>query len=285
MEYMKSHLFRMIGLLVAALLFSLVESAPAADKKPKAPKATPSPTDQLESARVATRKLPALAADATMKREKFELRLKVRRVADDWELSIAGQQPMTVVRKDGNYYLSEDGGKTWRPTLPDDDLVSAVMAPLETGPSVGSMRRATYEALGKETVNGVDLLHLRLVPETEGKVDTKDAPEQWLDPMGAMAGCCAARVPPRPYSTRRYLRTTLTHEACRATLIKRPWWPRRRSRNAAGARVTLGSSPRRHKDTKRKRTASATPCGLRPSVVNLRPVLRVLICRSRSGKA
>ena len=130
---------------------------------------------------MATRKLPALAVDATIQREKFELRLKVRRVADDWELSIEGKQPMTIVRKDGNYFLSDDGGKSWRPTLPDDDLVAAVMAPLESGTISGDpSRRPTYQSLGKETVNGEELLHLRLVPDKDDKVDVNDLPEQWL---------------------------------------------------------------------------------------------------------
>jgi hypothetical protein len=178
---MKSLLFRLTGLFVATLLLSLVQSASAADKKPKPPRATPSPTDQLESARVATRKLPAVAVDATIKREKFELRLKVRRVLDDWELSLAGKQPMTVVRKDGNYFLSEDGGKTWRPTQPDDDLVSAVMGPLENGKSVGDpSRRPAYQPLGKENVNGEELIHLRLIPEPGDKIDAQELPEQWL---------------------------------------------------------------------------------------------------------
>ena len=181
MGCMKSHLFRLTVLFVAALLLSLVESAPAADKKPKPPKATPSPTDQLESARVATRKLPGLAVEATLKRDKFELRLKVRRVADDWELSIAAQQPMTVVRKDGNYYLSDDGGKSWRTTQPDDDLVTAVMAPLENSKMVGDpSRRPAYQSVGKEYVNGEELIHLRLVPEPGDKTAVQDLPEAWL---------------------------------------------------------------------------------------------------------
>jgi hypothetical protein len=178
---MKLHLFRLTGLFVAMLLLSLVPSASAADKKPKVPRATPSPTDQLESARVATRKLPALAAEGTIKRESFELRLKVRRVLDDWELSLVGKQPMTVVCKDGNYYLSQDGGKSWRPTQPDDDLVSAVMAPLENGKSVGDpSRRPAYQTLGKESVNGEELIHLRLIPEPGDKIDAQELPEQWL---------------------------------------------------------------------------------------------------------
>ena len=47
--------------------------------------------------------------------------------------------------------------------------------------SVGSPRRPTYESLGKESVNGEELLHLRLVPETEDKVDAEgSARRQWL---------------------------------------------------------------------------------------------------------
>jgi len=181
MGRMKSHLFRLTGLFVAALLLSLADSAPAADKKPKPPRATPSPTDQLDSARVATRKQPALAVEATLQRDKFELHLKARRVTDDWELIIAGKQPLTVIRKDGNYFLSEDGGKTWRPTLPDDDLVLAVMAPLESSSTVGDpSRRPAYQSLGKENVNGEELLHLRLVPEPGDKIDLQTLPEAWL---------------------------------------------------------------------------------------------------------
>ncbi len=180
MGRMNTHLFRLTGIFVAALLLTLADSASAApDKKTKKPPA--SPTDQLEAARTATRKLPAVAVDAIMKREKFEIRLKARRVGDDWEMIMSGKQPMTLVRKDGNYFVSEDAGKTWRPTEPDDDLVSAVLAPLENGQALGDPRRATYESLGKEkTPEGVELLHLRLVPDKDDKVDMNDLPQEWL---------------------------------------------------------------------------------------------------------
>ncbi|MEP6669787.1 MAG: hypothetical protein ABJF10_11575 [Chthoniobacter sp.] len=178
---MKTHLFRLTGIFATALLLSLAPAAPAApEKKPKT-KTPATPTDQLEAARTATRKIPALAVDAILKREKFEIRLKVRRVGDDFEMTLAGKQPMTVVRKDGTYFLSEDEGKTWRPTQPDDELVTAVLAPLENGPLVGDPRRATYESLGKEkTPEGVELLHLRLVPNKDDKVDMNDLPQEWL---------------------------------------------------------------------------------------------------------
>jgi hypothetical protein len=176
---MKTHLFRLKGILVVALLLSFVGSAFAApDKKSK--KSTPAPTDQLEAARAATKKLPALAIDATLKREKFELRLKVRRVGEDWEMIMTGKQPMNAIRKDGNYYISDDEGKTWRTTQPDDELVTAVMAPLENGQVVGSPRRVTYESLGKEKVDGAELLHLRMVPQPGDKVDANDLPQEWL---------------------------------------------------------------------------------------------------------
>lgn len=181
MGRMKTHLFRLTGIFVAALLLSLAPAAPAAPDKKTRTKTPVTPTDQLEAARTATRKLPAVAVDAIMKREKFEIRLKVRRVGDDWELVIAGKQPMTVVRKGGQYFLSEDEGKNWRPTQPDDDLVTAVMAPLENGQVVADPRRATYESLGKEkSPEGVELLHLRLVPDKDDKVDVNDLPQAWL---------------------------------------------------------------------------------------------------------
>jgi hypothetical protein len=202
---MKSLLFRLTALLVAALLPALAKSAPAADKKTtpvadkkttpvaekkatsvaekkgKPPRATPSPTDQLESARVATRKQPMLAAEATFKRDKFELHLKVRRVADDWELVLLGKQPMTIVRKDGSYFLSDDGGKTWRPTLPDDELAASVFEPLESTTVAGATsHRPTYESLGKEDVNGEELLHLRVEPNPSDKTEAAEPPAAWL---------------------------------------------------------------------------------------------------------
>jgi hypothetical protein len=175
---MKTHLFRLTGIFVAALLLTVAHPAFAA--KPKPAKAPASPTDQLEAARTATRKLPTLAVDATIKREKFEIRLRVRRVGEDWELVMTGKQPLNAVRKDGKYYLSDDEGKTWRMTQPDDYLVTAVMAPLENGQVVGSPRRVTYESLGKEAVDGVDLLHLRMVPDKGDKVDLNELPQEWL---------------------------------------------------------------------------------------------------------
>src|SRR5438309_1054654 len=100
MRRMKSHLFRLTGIFTTALLLSFVASASAAsDKKKKSPA---SPADQLDAARTATKKLPSLAADATFKREKFELHLKVRRVGDDWEMTMAGKQPLNMIRKDGS---------------------------------------------------------------------------------------------------------------------------------------------------------------------------------------
>jgi len=181
MGRMKTHLFRLTGIFATALLLSLAPAAPAAPDKKTKSKTPVTPTDQLEAARTATRKLPALAADAIMKREKFEIRIKVRRVGDDYELILAGKQPMMFVRKDSQYFLSEDEGKTWRPTQPDDELVTAVMAPLENGQIVGDPRRAIYESLGEEkTAAGVKLLHLRLVPEKDDKVDGNDLPQEWL---------------------------------------------------------------------------------------------------------
>jgi hypothetical protein len=175
---MKTHLFRFTGIFTAALLLSLSGSASAApDKKKKAPA---SPTDQLDAARAATKKLPSLAADATFKREKFELHLKVRRVGDDWEMTMAGKQPLNMIRKDGSYYISDDEGKTWRPTAGDDELVTAVMAPLDSGQVVGSPRRVTYESLGKEKVDGTELLHLRVAPDAGDKGDPNDLPQEWL---------------------------------------------------------------------------------------------------------
>lgn len=180
---MKLHLNRLTGILAAALSLALVGSTHAAPDK-KAKKSTPAPTDQFDAARAAIRKQPGIAVDATFKRDKFELHLKVRLVGDDWEMVIAGKQPLKLVRKDGKYFVSEDDGKTWRPTTPDDDLVSAVLAPLEEGQSAGGPRRATYEAVGKEKVDGVDLLHLRMVPEPGDKTDANDLPQVWLAPEG-----------------------------------------------------------------------------------------------------
>lgn len=181
MRGMKSHLFRWTGIFAAGLLLALAASATAAPDRKKKPA---SPTDQLDAARAATRKLPALSADATFKREKFELHLKVRRIGDDWEMVMSGKQPMDVVRKDGSYYVSEDDGKTWRTAVGDDDLVAAVLAPLESGQVVGNPRRATYDSLGKEKVDGKDLLHLRMVPDTGDKTDPNDLPQEWLVPEG-----------------------------------------------------------------------------------------------------
>src|SRR3569832_677950 len=101
MRRMKTHFFRFTGIFTAALLLSLSASASAAPDKKK--KAAP-PTDQLDAARAATKKLPSLAADATFKREIFELHLKVRRVGDDWEMTMADKQPLNMIRKDGSYY-------------------------------------------------------------------------------------------------------------------------------------------------------------------------------------
>lgn len=177
---MKTHLFRPMGILVTALLLSLGATAPAApEKKPKT-KALVTPTDQLEAARTATRKLPALSADATIKRDGFEVHLRVRRVGDDWDLAMTGKQSLRLLRKDGNYFVSDDDGKTWRPTEPDDSFVTLVMGPLESGLVVGSPRRATYEALGKDSMNGMDLLRLRLVPEKDDKMDVNELPQEWL---------------------------------------------------------------------------------------------------------
>lgn len=181
---MKTHLFRLTGILVAALLLSQAGPASAAPEKKSKTKAPVTPTDQLEAARTATRKLPALSADATIQREKFELHLKVRRVGDDWDLVMTGKQSLRLLRKDGSYYVSDDDGKTWRPTEPDDSFVTLVLSPLESGQIVGSPRRATYEALGKEPMNGVDLLHLRLVPEKDDKTEANELAQEWLAPEG-----------------------------------------------------------------------------------------------------
>lgn len=181
---MKTHLFRSMGIFAAALLLSSGAPLSAApEKKPKT-KTPATPTDQLEAARAATRKLPALSADATIKRDKFELYLKVRRVGDDWDLTMTGSQSLRLLRKDGNYYVSDDDGKTWRPTEPDDSFVTLAMGPLESGVVVGSPRRATYEAVGKESANGVDLLHLRFVPEKDDKTEASELPQEWLAPEG-----------------------------------------------------------------------------------------------------
>ena len=177
MKDMKSHFFRLTGIFTAGLLLSLAASATAAPDKKKKPA---SPTDQLDAARAATRKQPSLAADATFKREKFDLHLKVRRVGDDWEMVLAGKQPLDVIRKDGNYYVSSDEGKTWRTAPGDDDLVAAALAPLEGAQVVGTPRRPTYEFVGKEKVDGKDLLHLRMVPEAGDKTEPDDLPQEWL---------------------------------------------------------------------------------------------------------
>ncbi len=58
--------------------------------------------------------------------------------------------------------------------------MTAVIAPLENGPIIDNPRRVNYELLGKETVDGKDLLHLRVVPDPADKVDTNDLPEEWL---------------------------------------------------------------------------------------------------------
>lgn len=175
---MKPHFFRLTGIFAAGLLLSLMASATAAaDKKKKQPA---TPTEQLDAARAATRKQPALAADATFKREKFDLHLKVRRVGDDWEMVVVGKQPLEVIRKDGNYYVSDDEGKTWRATTGDDDLVAAALAPLENAQVVGNPRRVTYDSMGKDKVDGKDLLHLRMVPEAGDKTDPNDLPQEWL---------------------------------------------------------------------------------------------------------
>lgn len=182
---MKTHLFRSMGIFSAALLLSLGATVSAApEKKSKTTKAPATPTDQLEAARTATRKLAAISADATIQRDKFELHIKVRKVGDDWDLVMSGKQSLRLLRKDGSYYVSDDDGKTWRPTEQDDTFVTLVMSPLESGLVVGSPRRATYEAVGKEAANGVELLHLRLVPEKEDKTDVNDLPQEWLAPEG-----------------------------------------------------------------------------------------------------
>ena len=181
---MKTHLFRSMGIFAAALLLSLGATASAApEKKPKT-KAPATPTDQLEAARTATRKLAALSVDATIKRDPFELHIKVRKVGDDWDLALSGKQSLRLLHKDGSYFVSDDDGKTWRLTEQDDTFLALVMGPLESGLVVGSPRRATYEAVGKEAANGVDLLHLRLVPEKEDKTDVNDLPQDWLAPEG-----------------------------------------------------------------------------------------------------
>jgi len=181
MRCMKSHLFRLTGIFAAGLLLSTAVSATAAPDRKKKPA---SPTDQLDAARAATRKLPALAADATFKRESFELHLKVRRVGDDWDMVLSGKQPMEIIRKDGSYYVSDDEGKTWRSTAGDDDLAAAALAPLEGGQVVGTPRRVTYELVGKEKVEGKDLVHLRMVPDAGDKTDPNDLPQEWLVPEG-----------------------------------------------------------------------------------------------------
>ncbi len=181
---MKTHLFRLTGILVATLLLSQSAPASAAPDKKSKTKAPVTPTDQLEAARTATRKLPALAADATIQRDSFQLHLKVRRVGDDWDLIMTGKQSLRLLRKDGSYYVSDDDGKTWRPTEPDDSFVTLVLSPLESGQIVGSPRRATYEALGKEPMNGVDLLHLRMVPEKDDKTEPNELAQEWLTPEG-----------------------------------------------------------------------------------------------------
>ena len=117
MGHMKSHLFRLTGLFrggTAAFLggIRVCSGQKIEDAEGHAL------ADGSSSSRLAWRRgLWRAGAEATIKREKFELRL-VRRVADDWELSIAGKQPLTVVRKDGDYCLSDDDGKTWRQALP-----------------------------------------------------------------------------------------------------------------------------------------------------------------------
>jgi len=52
---------------------------------------------------------------------------------------------------------------------------------LESGTMSGdSAHRPTYESLGKENVNGEELLHLRLASDPGDKADVKDLPENWL---------------------------------------------------------------------------------------------------------
>lgn len=181
---MKTHLFRSMGIFVAASLLSLGATSSAAPDKKSKPKAPVSPTDQLEAARTATRKLPALSVDATIKRDPFELHIKVRKVGDDWDLALSGKQSLRLLHKDGNYYVSDDDGKSWRPTEPDDSFVTLLMGPLDSGLVVGSPRRPTYELGGKEPANGVDLLHLRVAPEKDDKGDVNDLPQEWLAPEG-----------------------------------------------------------------------------------------------------
>jgi hypothetical protein len=180
--------FEIRSALVFATAFVLLTggAALAAPKKPK-PAKTPVPpptvtaTDQLETARTATRNLPALEIDATLRRATFELRLQVRRVGVDWEVKLAGKEPLWEVHKNGSYYVSTDEGRTWRPTKPDDDFVTVAMAPLENGKLVGTPpRRPTYEFLVAESENGGPLQHLRLVPEKGDEVDANGLPEEWL---------------------------------------------------------------------------------------------------------
>jgi hypothetical protein len=183
---MNSFVIRLLATIAVTLVLGSSGPALAAPKKPK-PGKTPVPpptvtaTDQLESARTATRNLPALEIEAIFRRGDFELRLKARRVGVDWEVKLGGKQPLWQVHKSGNYYVSTDEGRTWRASKSDDDFVTAVMAPLENGQLVGNPpRKPTYEFLVADAENGAPLQHLRLVPEKGDEVDPNGLPEEWL---------------------------------------------------------------------------------------------------------
>ncbi|EDY17043.1 hypothetical protein CfE428DRAFT_5388 [Chthoniobacter flavus Ellin428] len=49
---------------------------------------------------------------------------------------------------------------------------------------MGNPRRPTYESVGKEKVDGKDLVHLRMVPDAGDKTDPQDLPQEWLVPEG-----------------------------------------------------------------------------------------------------
>jgi hypothetical protein len=181
---MKSFVIRLLGTIAVALVLGASGSALAAPKKPKAtptPAPPPAAVDQLDAARKVTRSLASVGIDATLRRGTFEIHLQAQRVGVDWEVVIDGKEPIRLIYKGGNYFVSNDDGQSWRPTKPDDDFVMAIVAPLETGKLIGDPpHRATYESLGTETVNGEQLMHLRLVPDKGDKVDINGPAEEWL---------------------------------------------------------------------------------------------------------